>query len=153
MDTTAAGDTLLAEWCWRRFGGLEGLGSLEVGRWAVAAGSAACTMPGGEPPDVALVGFVPRTAEEFGKTTAALKEFCDYPIISDGANGCWFDGEFVAAPEVKVLDTTAAGDTLLAEWCWSGDAWFAVAAGSAAGTMPGGEPPPVELVQELARAM
>ena len=101
----------------------------------------------------ALVGFVPRTAEEFGKATAALKAFCDYPIISDGANGCWFDGEFVAAPKVEVLDTTAAGDTLLAEWCWSGDAKLAVAAGSAACTMPGGEPPPVELVQELARGM
>ena len=116
----------------------------------------------------ALVGFVPRTAEEFEKATAALKAFCDYPIISDGANGCWFDGEFVAAPKVEVLDTTAAGDTLLAEWCWRRFERFekferferlmecakwAVAVGSAACTMPGGEPPPVELVQELARAM
>ena len=101
----------------------------------------------------ALVGFVPRTPEEFGKATAALRKFCDCPIISDGANGCWFDGEFVAAPKVEVLDSTAAGDTLLAEWCWSGDAKLAVAAGSAACTMPGGEPPPVEQVRELARAM
>ena len=100
-----------------------------------------------------LVGFVPRTPEEFGKATAALRKFCDCPIISDGANGCWFDGEFVAAPKVEVLDSTAAGDTLLAEWCWSGDAKLAVAAGSAACTMPGGEPPPAELVRELARAM
>ena len=101
----------------------------------------------------ALVGFVPRTPEEFGMATAALRELCDYPIISDGASGCWFDGEFVAAPKVEVLDTTAAGDTLLGEWCWSGDAKLAVAAGSAACTMPGGEPPPVGLVQELARTM
>ena len=101
----------------------------------------------------ALVGFVPRTSEEFGKATAALKEFCDYPIISDGANGCWFDGEFVAAPEVDVLDTTAAGDTLLGEWCWSGDTKLAVAAGSAACTMPGGEPPDLALVGRLARNM
>ena len=101
----------------------------------------------------ALVGFVPKTAEEFAKATMALKEFCDYPIVSDGANGCWFDGEFVAAPKVEVLDTTAAGDTLLAEWCWSGDVKLAVAAGSAACTMPGGEPPPVELVQKLSQSM
>ena len=113
----------------------------------------------------ALVGFVPRTAEEFGKATAALKAFCDYPIISDGANGCWFDGEFVAAPKVEVLDTTAAGDTLLAEWCWRRFEKFerfetlmecakwAVAAGSAACTMPGGEPPSIELVQELVREL
>ena len=35
----------------------------------------------------------------------------------------------------------------------SGDAKLAVAAGSAACTMPGGEPPPVGLVQELVRTM
>ena len=101
----------------------------------------------------ALVGFIPKTADDFKRATAALKEFCDCPIISDGANGCWFDGEFVAAPKVEVLDTTAAGDTLLAEWCWSGDVNLAVAAGSAACTMPGGEPPSVELVQKLAQSM
>ena len=101
----------------------------------------------------ALVGFVPKTADDFKRATAALKEFCDCPIISDGANGCWFDGEFVAAPKVEVLDTTAAGDTLLAEWCWSGDVKLAVAAGSAACTMPGGEPPPFGLVSDLARSM
>ena len=65
-----------------------------------------------------LIGFVPKTPEEFRRATAALKAFCDYPIISDGGAGCWFDGEFVAAPKVEVLDTTAAGDTLLAEWCF-----------------------------------
>ena len=108
-----------------------------------------------------LIGFVPKTPEEFKRATAALKAFCDYPIISDGGAGCWFDGEFVAAPKVEVLDTTAAGDTLLAEWCWRscGVAEFrgcevagkwAVAAGSAACTMPGGEPPDVELVRKLA---
>ena len=113
-----------------------------------------------------LIGFVPKTPEDFRKATAALGQFCDYPIISDGGAGCWFDGEFVSAPEVKVLDTTAAGDTLLAEWCWqtfgcpdlpgnrtigqSDDSLrWAVAAGSAACTMPGGEPPPIGLVEEL----
>ena len=98
----------------------------------------------------ALVGFVPRTPEDFKKATVALKAFCDYPIISDGGAGCWFDGAFVPAPKVGVLDTTAAGDTLLAEWCFSGDARMSVAAGSAACTMPGGEPPDVNFVRELA---
>ena len=109
----------------------------------------------------ALIGFVPKTPDDFKRATAALKQFCDYPIISDGGAGCWFDGEFVAAPKVEVLDTTAAGDTLLAEWCWRrfggleglgclGAGRWAVAAGSAACTMPGGEPPPVELVSRLA---
>ena len=99
----------------------------------------------------ALVGFVPKTADDFKRATAALKRFCDYPIISDGGAGCWFDGGFVPAPKVDVLDTTAAGDTLLAEWCFSGDARMAVAAGSAACTMPGGEPPDVKLVEKLAK--
>ena len=106
-----------------------------------------------------LIGFVPKTPEEFKKATAELKAFCDYPIISDGGAGCWFDGTFVAAPKVEVLDTTAAGDTLLAEWCWRrfggleglGEGRWAVAAGSAACTMPGGEPPPLELVERLAK--
>lgn len=97
----------------------------------------------------ALVGFVPKTPEDFARATVALKAFCDYPIISDGGAGCWFDGTFVSAPEVEVLDTTAAGDTLLAEWCFSGDVRLAVAAGSAACTMPGGEPPDVALVMRL----
>ena len=96
-----------------------------------------------------LIGFVPKMPEDFKRATVALKAFCDYPIISDGGTGCWFDGEFVAAPKVEVLDTTAAGDTLLAEWCFSGDFRLAVAAGSAACTMPGGEPPNMELVEKL----
>ena len=109
----------------------------------------------------ALIGFVPKAPEDFKKATAALKAFCDYPIISDGGAGCWFNGEFVAAPKVEVLDTTAAGDTLLAEWCWRScgvaglrgcevAGKWAVAAGSAACTMPGGEPPDVALVEKLA---
>ena len=71
--------------------------------------------------------------------------------VSDGGAGCWFDGAFVPAPAVEVLDTTAAGDTLLAEWCFSGDPKLAVAAGSAACTMPGGEPPAIELVERLSK--
>ena len=76
-------------------------------------------------------------------------------IISDGGAGAWFDGTFTAAPQVKVLDTTSAGDTLLAEYCWRhfggapDAARWAVAAGSAAVTMPGSVPPPIELVKQL----
>ena len=99
----------------------------------------------------ALIGFVPKSPDDFARATAALKAFCDYPIISDGGAGCWFDGAFVPAPVVEVLDTTAAGDTLLAEWCFSGDPKLAVAAGSAACTMPGGEPPTVDLVERLSK--
>ena len=99
----------------------------------------------------ALIGFVPKSPDDFARATAALKAFCDYPIISDGGAGCWFDGAFVPAPVVEVLDTTAAGDTLLAEWCFSGDPKLAVAAGSAACTMPGGEPPAIELVERLSK--
>ena len=122
-----------------------------------------------------LVGFVPKTPEEFAKATAILREKAAHVIISDGGAGAWFDGEFTAAPKVDVVDTTAAGDTLLAEYCWrvfgDGDfgrvehvervegegsgvlardaAKWAVAAGSAACTMPGGMPPPVDLVERL----
>ena len=100
-----------------------------------------------------LIGFVPKTPDEFARATAELKAFCDFPIVSDCGAGCWFDGEFVPAPKVEVLDTTAAGDTLLAEWCFSGDVRMAVAAGSAACTMPGGEPPDVDLVARLASSV
>ena len=109
-----------------------------------------------------LIGFVPKTAEEFAKATALLREKAAHVVISDGGAGAWFDGEFVAAPKVDVVDTTAAGDTLLAEYCWrmygelatgNGNlgeaASWAVAAGSAACTMPGGAPPPGNLVDSL----
>ena len=111
-----------------------------------------------------LVGFVPKTPGEFAKATDILREKVAHVIISDGGAGAWFDGEFVAAPKVDVVDTTAAGDTLLAEYCWRefGESAFArttaderdaakwaVAAGSVACTMPGGAPPPRELVERL----
>lgn len=122
-----------------------------------------------------LVGFIPRTPNEFVKATDILREKAAHVIISDGGSGAWFDGEFVAAPKVDVVDTTAAGDTLLAEWCWQmfgkedlnraeyaecgegkGErfpfrdaARWAVAAGSASCTMPGGAPPLVSLVDHL----
>ena len=137
----------------------------------------------------ALIGFVPKTPDDFRRATEALRAHAAHVIISDGGAGAWFDGEFVAAPQVDVLDTTSAGDTLLAEYCWrmwgfeaagkspvmQGEgalptgsdcergrscvdrapspcldaARWAVAAGSAAVTMPGSMPPPVELVEKL----
>jgi 1-phosphofructokinase len=116
-----------------------------------------------------LVGFVPKAPGEFAKATDILREKVAHVIISDGGAGAWFDGEFVAAPKVDVVDTTAAGDTLLAEWCWRrfGEreegkvesvkrkvgnvelGQWAVAAGSAACTMPGGARPPASLVDGL----
>ena len=116
-----------------------------------------------------LVGFVPKSPSEFARATAILREKAAHVIISDGGAGAWFDGEFTAAPKVDVVDTTAAGDTLLAEYCWRvfaaagrpvcpqadapcrDAAKWAVAAGSAACTMPGGTPPPVDLVETLLR--
>ena len=139
----------------------------------------------------ALIGFVPKTPDDFRRATEALRAHAAHVIISDGGAGAWFDGEFVAAPQVDVLDTTSAGDTLLAEYCWrafadaqervppvsaelggsrscatdvppagsaepggsrscaTDAAKWAVAAGSAAVTMPGSMPPPVELVEKL----
>ena len=105
-----------------------------------------------------LVGFVPKTPEDFRKATAMLREKVAHVIISDGGAGAWFDGEFAPAPKVDVVDTTAAGDTLLAEFCWRklgegadsfSAARWSVAAGSAACTMPGGAPPQAALVEKL----
>ena len=105
---------------------------------------------------------MPKTPDEFRRATDALRARVAHVIISDGGAGAWFDGAFVAAPPVTVLDTTSAGDTLLAEFCWrafadtqerilpaSDAACWAVAAGSAAVTMPGSMPPSVELVERL----
>ena len=88
-----------------------------------------------------LDGFVPKSPDDFHRATEILRRTCAHVIISDGGSGAWFDGEFVPAPKVEVVDTTAAGDTLLAEWCHSHDPQLAVAAGSAACTMPGSQPP------------
>ena len=111
-----------------------------------------------------LVGFIPKTPEDFARATRLLREKAAHAVVSDGGSGAWFDGDFVAAPNVDVVDTTAAGDTLLAEYCWRvfaaggfdaarpalrDAAEWAVAAGSAACTMPGGAPPPAALVARL----
>lgn len=110
----------------------------------------------------ALVGFVPSKPEEFTMATAMLREKAAHVIISDGGAGAWFDGEFVSAPKIEVVDTTAAGDTLLAEYCWrlfgcgaspAEAAGWAVSAGSAACTMPGGTPPPPNLVENVRKVL
>jgi len=113
-----------------------------------------------------VVGFVPKIEAEFREATRLIVEAgiarardCAGPctdglvdvIISDGAKGAWFDGMFVAAPKVEVVDTTAAGDTLLAEYCLSGEAKRAVAAGSAACEVCGSVPPAIGRVEELLR--
>jgi len=100
-----------------------------------------------------VVGFVPEKPEEFRRATEILRRKCAHVIISDGGAGAWFDGEFVSAPKVDVVDTTAAGDTLLAEWCNSHDPRLAVAAGSAACTMPGSRAPSVETVERLKESL
>ena len=102
-----------------------------------------------------LVGFVPGSAADFARATELLREKAAHVIISDGEKGAWFDGEFVAGPSVRCVDSTAAGDTLLAEYCYRRfsaerlDLRFAVAAGSAAVEMPGSNPPPPDRVDEL----
>ena len=97
-----------------------------------------------------LIGFIPKTPKEFQQATERLREFATHVIISDGGAGAWFDGEFIAAPKVECVDSTSAGDTLLAEYCFSKDAKCAVAAGSAAVEMPGSIPPSVDRVKDLA---
>lgn len=109
-----------------------------------------------------ITGFEPGSPDSFARATEALRQAgVRHPILSDGASGAWFDGMFAPAPPVEVFDTTAAGDTLLAEWCWRRHglgappeeaAHWAVAAGSAACTTPGGTPPPAELVARLVGA-
>lgn len=89
-------------------------------------------------------------------------------ILSDSSNGCWFfdaagSGEifFMPAPDIDVVDTTGAGDALLAEFSYRYFTneerkltpelmAYAVAAGSATCTMPGARAPSLALVDELA---
>ena len=127
--------------------------ALDTSGPALAAGVAAgpdLVKPNAEECE-ALVGFVPRTPAECRRATAALRALgAGSVVLSDGARGAWFDDVFVPAPRVDVLDATAAGDTLLAEYLVSGNPHLAVAAGSAACTRPGGAPPPWALVRRLA---
>ncbi len=113
-----------------------------------------------------LLGNEPRTPEDFRAACLRLLEKCACVIISDGPDGCWFadrsGGGRVfhgTAPRVEVVDTTAAGDALLAEFCHhyfpasildETAIRFACAAGAAATTMPGADAPSLDLVVQLA---
>lgn len=99
----------------------------------------------------AAAGFAPDSPEGFRRASAILLGQARHVILSDGAAGAWFDGAFFPSPRVEAVDTTAAGDILLAEYCLSRDPRRAVAAGAAACTLPGGAPPPTALVDRLAR--
>lgn len=113
-----------------------------------------------------LLGHEPSTPEDFRAACLRLLEKCACVIISDGPDGCWFadraGGGHVfhgTAPLVDVVDTTAAGDALLAEFCHhyfpasilnETAIRFACAAGAAATTMPGAAAPSLDLVDRLA---
>ncbi len=87
---------------------------------------------------------------------------CDYAILSDGANGAWVachsDLWHVTPPTIKPVDTTAAGDTLLAYFCLHAARGrptpetlaLAVAAGAAATEVHGSAPPDPARVSHLA---
>ncbi len=114
-----------------------------------------------------LLGSEPHTPEDFKVASLRLLEKCACVIISDGPGGCWFadrnSGGHVfhgTAPLVDVVDTTAAGDALLAEFCHhyfptsilnETTIRFACAAGAAATTMPGANAPSLNLVDRLAK--
>ena len=118
-----------------------------------------------------LLGFSLQTEADFLRAISRLLMRTPLVILSDGANGCWFaaretDGEAhaiyrVDSPLVPVVDTTGAGDTLLAEFCYRYFARHAgltaetmahaVAAGALATTRPGALPPDPEAVDRLAR--
>ncbi len=87
-------------------------------------------------------------------------------VLSDGARGAWFahDGHllFCAAPAVQTVDTTAAGDVMLGEFCHhffaAGTltpeaAAHAVAAGSAAVELAGSHVPPRHRIEQLLARM
>lgn len=114
------------------------------------------------------VGFIPRQPEEFHRAIAMLLNVAFCVVLSDGEKGCWFADRnhptpiHQPSPQVNILDTTGAGDALLAEFCHG---YFpakelnetllqrAVAAGAAAVTLPGATPPtPKEVATVLQSA-
>lgn len=113
-----------------------------------------------------LLGAEPRTPAEFQAACRTLLEKAECVLISDGPGGCWFarrddSGRIFhgSAPDAVVKDTTAAGDTLLAEFChWhfpekrldEDTIRHACAAGAAATEMPGAASPTLARVEELA---
>jgi len=113
-----------------------------------------------------LLGVSLRQPNDFREACLKLLEQVPCVVLSDGANGCWFADRLAggrvfhgSAPDVTVVDTTAAGDSLLAEFCHfyfpacvmdEAMMRFACAAGAAATTTPGALTPPMALVSRLA---
>ncbi len=69
----------------------------------------------------ALLGQSLETEGAMQKALTQLMKNREAIIVSDGARGAWFAGKgriwFAAAPTVKCIDTTGAGDTLLGQFC------------------------------------
>jgi len=115
------------------------------------------------------LGRTLREPSDFHQAAFHLLEWVPCVLISDGEAGCWFaDREgggrvfHASSPDVTVVDTTAAGDALLAEFCHGyfpnrrlNDALMrrACAAGAVATTVPGAETPPFEAIGALAAAV
>ncbi len=114
-----------------------------------------------------LVGRVIENSNDFTEAVLSLLDKCECVIASDGPRGCWFGFRELlskrvfhgSAAKVDVVDTTAAGDALLAEFCHryfparvidESTMRYACAAGGAAITMPGAATPPMQLVDKLA---
>ncbi len=116
-----------------------------------------------------VLGFKPGTEEEFLFALRELGKKAGLVILSSGEGGCWFydarhpdEAVHAPSPNVSVLDTTAAGDTLLAEFCglYFPDCVLSeesikrtVAAGAAATEVPGAVSPDPERVDTLSRSV
>lgn len=107
-----------------------------------------------------------RSLESSADIAGACRELAanhECVIVSDGGGGAYFASAgavwLARAPKVRVLDTTSAGDTLLAAFCFK---WFpskvltheamalAVAAGAAAVELPASRTPDVARIETLA---
>ena len=140
---------------------------LDAAGAALAAGAAAgpdLIKPNrGEVKD--LLGRIPATAEMAG-VLAQLQHKHQAVIVSDGGRGAYFavgkDRLFATVPQVKLVDTTGAGDSLLGQFCadaFSASGRFqltpaiaarAVAAGAAAVEQAGTPLPDRERIADLA---
>jgi len=111
-----------------------------------------------------LLGKVLDTPVAMRKACETLMRHHEVAIISDGQHGAYFASQgkvwYAISPPVTVRDTTAAGDMLLAEFCYryfprrilTEDAIrYAVAAGSAATECLGSACPPLARIKELVR--
>lgn len=113
-----------------------------------------------------LLGVSLRQPKDFRNACLKLLERAACVVLSDGADGCWFADRLAggrvfhgSAPKIAVVDTTAAGDSLLAEFCHryfpacvmdERMMRYACAAGAAATTMSAALTPPMALVSRLA---